>query len=120
MILEQGLFDHLKHHIQASIYAQLRGDRLPAVVYTLISDPVTVSTQGMEQIHASRYQIDCYHRKYLQVKQLAQHVQDALHQHRGTLGNYPIQLCLLENRQDGFVEQAGLHRQLLEFVIFHT
>lgn len=119
MILEQGLFDHLKHHIQASIYAQLRGDRLPAVVYTLISDPINVSVTGVESIHASRYQIDCYHRKYLQVKQLAQHVQDALHQRRGTLGNYPIQLCLLENRQDGFVEQAGLHRQLLEFVIFH-
>ena len=68
MILEQGLFDYLKAHIQASVYAQLRGDRLPAVVYTLISDPVTVSTPGVEQVHASRYQIDCYHRKYLQVK----------------------------------------------------
>ena len=119
MILEQGLFDHLKQHTQASIYAQLRGDRLPAVVYTLISDPVTVSTPGVEQVHASRYQIDCYHRKYIQVKQLAVQVQAALHQRRESLGSYPIQLCLLENRQDGFVEQAGLHRQLLEFVIYH-
>ena len=120
MILEQGLFDHLKKHINASIYGQLRGEKLPAVVYTLISSPVTTSLPIVDQIHESRYQIDCYTRKYLQVKQLAQQVIDALHQHQGALGDYPVQLCLLENRQDGFEDQARLHRQILSFVIYHT
>lgn len=119
MILEQGLFDHLKHSLNASIYATLRGDKLPAVVYTLISDPVFESLPGVEQVHETRYQIDCYHRKYLQVKELAQKVINALHRKSGELGGYPIQRMLLENRQDGFEEKATLHRQILSFVIYH-
>ena len=119
MILEQGLFDHLKHSLNASIYAQLRGSQLPAVVYTLISDPVTESLPGVEQIHESRYQIDCYHRKYIQVKELAQKVIKALHRHTGALGDIPVQRVLLENQQDGFDEKSTLHRQILSFVIYH-
>ncbi|MCW7552133.1 DUF3168 domain-containing protein [Endozoicomonas gorgoniicola] len=119
MILEQGLFDHLKKHLNASIYGQLRGERLPAVVYTLISSPVETSLSIVDNVCASRYQIDCYSRKYIQVKQLATSVINALHQHRGSLGDYPIQLCLLENRQDGFEDQPCLHRQILSFVIYH-
>ncbi len=120
MILEQGLFDHLKQHLNASIYGQLRGEYLPAVVYTLISSPVETSLSLVDNVRASRYQIDCYTRKYLQVKQLAQQVIRALHQHQGSLGNYPIQLCLLESQQDGFEEKARLHRQILSFVIYHV
>ena len=119
MILEQGLFDHLKRKLNASIYAQLRGDKLPAVVYTLISDPVTESLPGVEQVHETRYQIDCYHRKYLQVKALAQKVIEALHRHTGELGGFPVQRVLLEARQDGFDEKATLHRQILTFIIYH-
>ncbi len=119
MILEQGLFDHLKNTLNASIYAQLRGDRLPAVVYTLISDPITESLPGVEQIHESRYQIDCYTRKYIQVKELAQKVTNALHQYTGSLGGYPIQRVMKENQQDGFDEKTTLHRQILSFVIYH-
>ena len=120
MILEQGLFDHLKQHLNASIYGQLRGEHLPAVVYTLISSPVETSLSLVDQIRESRYQIDCYTRKYLQVKQLASQVINALHQQREMLGSYPIQLCLLESQQDGFEEKARLHRQILSFVIYHT
>ena len=119
MILEQGLFDHLKHSMNASIYAQLRGNQLPAIVYTLISDPVFESLPGVEQVHETRYQIDCYHRKYIQVKELAQKVINALHRQTGELGGYPIQRMLLENRQDGFDDKASLHRQILSFVIYH-
>lgn len=120
MILEQGLFDHLKHALNASIYASLRGDRLPAVVYTLISDPVFESLPGVEQIHESRYQIDCYTRNYLKVKALAQQVIDALHQHTGSLGGYPVQRIVKESQQDGFDDKAHLHRQILSFVIYHA
>lgn len=120
MILEEGLFAHLKKaKIAASIYGQLRGDRLPAVVYTLISDPVTTSLPNVDQIRASRYQIDCYSRKYLQVKQLAKDVTDALHHYKGLLGDYPVQGIFLENRVDGFEPQANFHRQILTFVIYH-
>lgn len=111
---------NLKHHLNASIYGQLRGEHLPAVVYTLISSPVETSLSLVDQVRESRYQIDCYTRKYLQVKQLAQQVINALHQQQGTLGGYPIQLCLLESQQDGSEEQPRLHRQILSFVIYHT
>jgi len=120
MTLEEGLFDHLRTQLPASIYGQLRGDRLPAVVYTLVSRSAETSLPIVDQVRESRYQIDCYTRKYLQVKQLARKVIDALHQHRGALGDYPIQLCLLENQQDGFEEKATLHRQILSFVIYHS
>ena len=73
----------------------------------------------MEQVHETRYQIDCYHRKYIQVKELAQKVINALHRKTGELGGYPIQRMLLENCQDGFDEKATLHRQILSFVIYH-
>ena len=119
MTLEEGLFAHLKKSLNASIYGQLRGDRLPAVVYTLISDPVEISLSIVDQIRESRYQIDCYTRKYLQAKHLAEQVTQALHQHKGLLGEVPIQLALLENRQDGFEDNAKLHRQILSFVIYH-
>ena len=120
MILEEGLFAHLKQaKISASLYGQLRGDRMPAVVYTLISDPVTTSLPNVDQVRASRYQIDCYSRKYLQVKQLAKDVIDALHKHTGLLGDYPVQRIFLENRMDGFEPQANFHRQVLTFVIYH-
>lgn len=119
MTLEEGLFAHLKHSLNASIYGQLRGDRLPAVVYSLISDPVELSLSVVDQIHESRYQIDCYTRKYLPVKQLAEQVIQALHQYKGLLGDVPIQLARLENRHDGFEEGAKLHRQILSFVIYH-
>ena len=119
MILEQGLFDHLKHSVNASIYAQLRGEKLPAVVYTLISDPVFVSLPGVEQVHETRYQIDCYHRKYVQVKALAQKVINTLHRQTGDMGGFPVQRVLLENRQDGFDDKSTLHRQILSFVIYH-
>ena len=119
MILEQGLFDHLKRSLNASIYAQLRGNNLPAVVYTLISDPVFESLPGVEQIHETRYQIDCYHRKYIQVKELAKKVTKALHRHTGALGDFPVQRVLLENSQDGFDDKSTLHRQILSFVIYH-
>lgn len=119
MILEEGLFNHLKQNINATIYGQLRGDKLPAVVYTLISNPTDISLPVVDQVHESRYQIDCYTRKYFQVKQLAKQVIQALHQHRGAMGGYPVQLCQLENQQDGFEENAKLYRQILTFVIHH-
>ena len=121
MQLEEGLFNYLKSAIPtASIYGQLRGDRLPAVVYTLISDPVTISLCAVDQIHESRYQVDCYTRKYQQAKQLAQQVIRALHNHINNLGGYPIQRVLLENTMDGFEDNARLHRQILTFVIYHN
>lgn len=121
MKLEEGLFNYLKTAIpSASIYGQLRGERLPAVVYTLISDPVSISLCAVDQIHESRYQIDCYTRKYQQVKQLAFQVTRALHNKTGTLGDYPIQRVLLENTMDNFEENAKLHRQILTFVIYHN
>lgn len=121
MKLEEGLFNYLKTAIpSASIYGQLRGERLPAVVYTLISDPVSISLCAVDQIHESRYQIDCYTRKYQQVKQLAFQVTRALHNKTGTLGDYHIQRVLLENTMDNFEENAKLHRQILTFVIYHN
>ena len=121
MHLEQGLFNYLKTAIpSASIYGLLRGPQLPAVVYTLISDPVTTSFQCVDQIHESRYQIDVYTRKYLTVKDMALQVCNALHNHTGDLGGYPIQRVLLENTMDGFEENAKLHRQILSFVIYHN
>ena len=120
MQLEEGLFNYLKSAVPASIYGQLRGDRLPAVVYTLISDPVTISLCAVDQIHESRYQIDCYTRKYQQVKQLAQQVIQALHNHTNSLAGYPIQRVLLENTMDGFEDNVKLHRQILTFVIYHN
>ncbi len=121
MQLEEGLFNYLKSAISsASIYGQLRGDRLPAVVYTLISDPVSISVSAVDQIHESRYQIDVYTRKYLQSKQLAHQVVKALHNRINDLGGYPIQRVLLENTQDSFEENAKLHRQIMTFVIYHN
>lgn len=121
MLLEQGLFHYLKTAIpSASIYGQLRGPQLPAIVYTLISDPVTISISAVDQVHESRYQIDVYTRKYQHVKTLAFQVANALHNHTGTLGDYPIQRALLENTMDGFEENAKLHRQILTFVIYHN
>ena len=120
MQLEEGLFNYLKTAVPASIFGQLRGDRLPAVVYTLISDPVTISLCAVDQIHESRYQIDCYTRKYQQAKQLAKQVIQALHNHTNSLAGYPIQRVLLENTMDGFEDNAKLHRQILTFVIYHN
>ena len=119
MILEEGLFDHLKTHVNASIYAQLRGDKLPAVVYSLISRPLEVSLSNVDQIRESRYQIDCYHRKYLQVKQLAQQVITALHRESGSLGGFPVQYVFLEDERDGFEEMVKVNRQILTFVVYH-
>ena len=121
MHLEEGLFNYLKTAIPtASIYGLLRGPQLPAVVYTLISDPVSISVSAVDQIHESRYQIDVYTRKYLQTKQLAHQVARALHNHTADLGGYPVQRVLLENTMDGFEEHAKLHRQILTFVIYHN
>ena len=120
MTLEEGLFSHLKQSLNASVYGQLRGDRLPAVVYTLVSSACELSLPVVDQIRESRYQIDCYTRKYLPAIQLASQVIDALHQHQGLLGKYPVQLVQLENRQDGFEENARLHRQILTFVVYHN
>ncbi|PJE80691.1 hypothetical protein CI610_00352 [invertebrate metagenome] len=119
MRLEESLFHHLQASVQASIYANLRGDKLPAVVYTLVSDPVTMSLSNVEQVHTSRYQVDCYHRNYAKVKKLAEQIKDALHLKSKNLAGYPIQLVVMENRQDGYVEQAGLFRQMMEFVVYH-
>lgn len=121
MQLEEGLFKYLKTAIpNASIYGPLRGPALPAVIYTLISDPVSISISAVNQIHETRYQIDVYTRKYLQSKQLAQQVARALHNHTDNLGGYPIQRVLLENTIDGFEDNAKLHRQILTFVIYHN
>lgn len=121
MRIEEGLFNYLKTAIPtASIYGLLRGPQLPAVVYTLISDPVTISLSAVDQIHESRYQIDVYTRKYLQTKQLAHQVARALHNHTDDLGGYPIQRVLLDNTMDSFEESAKLHRQILTFVIYHN
>lgn len=121
MHLEEGLFNYLRTAIpSASIYGLLRGPQLPAVVYTLISDPVTSSFQCVDQIRESRYQIDVYTRKYLTVKDMALQVCNALHNHTGDLGGYPIQRIWLENTMDGFEENAKLHRQILTFVIYHN
>ena len=119
MILEEGLFDHLKTHVNAHIYAQLRGDKLPAVVYSLTSRPIEVSLSDVDQIRESRYQIDCYHRKYIQVKQLAQQVISALHHYSGSLGGCPVQRVYLEDQRDGFEEMVKVNRQILAFVIYH-
>lgn len=121
MHLEEGLFKYLKTAIpNASIYGLLRGPALPAVIYTLISDPVSISVSAVDQIHETRYQIDVYTRKYLQSKQLAHQVVRALHNRINDLGGYPIQRVLLENTQDSFEENAKLHRQIMTFVIYHN
>lgn len=121
MMLEEGLFKYLKTTLPtASIYGLLRGPQLPAVVYTLISDPVSISVSAVDQIHESRYQIDAYTRKYLQSKQLAHQVARALHNHTGDLGGFPVQRVLLDNTMDAFEESARLHRQIMTFVIYHN
>ena len=120
MILEQGLHDHLEEHVSASIYPQWPGQELPAVVYRLNSDPVSMSLHGIEQIREPRFEIDCYANEYMAAKELSQEVIDTLHQLTGSLGSFPVQRVVLENRRDSDEEEAPPHRLGLTFVVYHA
>ena len=120
MILEQELARHLKENLSANVYAQVRGEDLPAVVYRLDSDEVRVSINGTDQVREPRIQIICYSSDYFEAKKLSVQVIDSLHKLTGLLGDFPIQLILLENREDTLEDETDIHQLSLLFVVYHN
>ena len=117
-MIEQALYRALKAVNVGGVFAGARGDNLPAVVYSLISSPRTISITAQPQIINSRYQVDCYAASYGEAKAIAKAVIDHLH-NQTQLDDTAVQRILLEDQRDQYEQTAEVHRQLLQFVIYH-
>ncbi|WP_448216288.1 hypothetical protein [Endozoicomonas sp. 2B-B] len=117
-MIEKALYRALKKLDVGGVFASVRGDDLPAVVYALVSSPRTVTITRQPQITESRFQVDCYGQSYSSVKAMAADIISALH-NQIMLDNVPVQLVLLEDQRDQYEQSAEIHRQLLQFVVYH-
>ena len=117
-MIEQAFYKALKAVNVSGVYASVRGDNVPAVVYTLISSLKNISVTRKPQITKSRFQVDCYAQSYQSAKNMAASIVQSLH-NQTQLGTFSVQLILLEDQRDQYEQSAEIHRQLLQFVIYH-
>ena len=113
-MIEADLYTHLKNNV-ASVSGRVfplimpQNTTKPALVYTVVNDRDDQSVSGCVASQSVRFQIDVYANSYSESKTVLTAVKASLY----TFSSYPMNL----NSRDGFEEEEGFFRQIIDFTI---
>lgn len=95
---------------------------LPAVRFVRVSDPDVASVHsdsGAAGMAAPRFQFDCYARTETEAKVVGEALRLAWENFRGVEAGVSIYRAIRADRRDGYEEELDLHRDTLDFIIWH-
>ena len=116
MSFHSDLYDRLKANLSEPIYPQVlpQDATLPAVTYTLITERFDRELKGTTVLQNPSVQFSCWASTHdaaiaLATSLLALFVTD-LTSFQGTMGGTTVQSVAIDDRRDGFHEDAALYR----------
>lgn len=93
--------------------------RMPCVVYQLVSRDRAMRFCATDEMVQAQYQIDAYARSYLDCKTVAVQVIAALLDFRGAMGDQSVHQVSLDSEIDVMDPEPGLYRVSMTFSIWH-
>ena len=126
MPFEEGLFEYLDNHpglsreVDSRIYALKLPQRveLPAVTYQRVSTPRLLAFQRSFLPHP-RFQFKCWAGTFPRARNVAEQVVAALNIYMGAMGDYTVQVSIVEDDRDIYEPVTKLYTSLVEVVIWH-
>jgi len=125
MSFEEGLFYYLDNYAGLSmevddrIYPLLlpQEPTLPAVVFHRISTPRLHELERSFLPHA-RFQFDCWAEDFQRAKAVQEQVRLALDLYSGPMGEYTVEVAIVEDERDDYEPETGRWRSMVEAVIW--
>ena len=128
MSFEEGLFYYLDNYAGLStevdnrIYPNLLPQQppavLPAVVYHRISTPRLVALER-SLLPQGRFQFDCWAETFQEAKDVAAQVKAALDVYSGAMGDYTVEVSLIDDERDDYEPETKRWRSMVEVVIWY-
>lgn len=126
MPFEEGLFEYLDNHaglseeVDSRIYPLLlpQNPTLPAVTYVRISSPELHTFERAFLPHP-RFQFDCWAESYARAKDVAAQVQAALDLYRGAMGDYTVEVSILDGERDMYDAETKIWHVIIEAIIWY-
>jgi len=125
MSFEEGLFFYLDNYAGLSmevddrIYPLLlpQGATLPAVVFHRISTP-RLHELERSFLPQGRFQFDCWAETFQGAKAVQEQVRLALDLYSGPMGEYTVEVAIVEDERDDYEPEMGRWRSMVEAVIW--
>jgi hypothetical protein len=126
MPFEEGLFYYLDNYedlaeeVDNRIWPTLlpQDPTLPAIVYTRISTPRLYKFEDTF-LPQGRFQFDCYAEEFQEAKNVAADIKAALDLYSGSMGDYTVETCIIEDEMDIYEPETGRWRSMVEVVIWY-
>lgn len=121
MNIEEALYAYLSSYanltaiVGTRIYPLIlpQSPILPAITYSKVSGPRVNSKDGASGLAYPRFQFSCWAKSYGQAKQVAEQI-------RLALDTFPSGRAFIENEQDIYEPDTGIHHIPIDFIIWHT
>ena len=125
MSFEEGLFYYLDNYAGLSmevddrIYPLLlpQEPTLPAVVFHRISTPRLHELEN-SLLPQGRFQFDCWAETFQRAKAVQEQVRLALDLYSGPMGEYTVEVAIVEDERDDYEPETGRWRSMVEAVIW--
>jgi len=126
MAFEEGLFHYLDNYaglseeIDDRLYPMVLPQKvtLPAVTYMRVSTPRNLAFER-SFIPYPRFQFDCWAESYERAKDVAAQIVAALDIYGGTMGDYTVQVSIIEDERDFYEPATKVWHSMVEAVIWH-
>lgn len=126
MPFEEGLFEYLDNHaglsreVDSRIYPLLLPQRaeMPAVTYQRVSTPRLHEFEASFFPHP-RFQFNCWAGSFPRARDVAEQVVAALDIYSGAMGDYTVEVSIVEDERDIYEPVTKLWRSLVEAVIWY-
>ena len=100
-----------------------QGVVLPAIRYTLVSDPPERTHSGPSQLHHPKYQLDCVmdgNEAYLNAHKLANQIIALVDGYVGAMGDYTVHAGFKDERRDSFDSETGRYAVQVDLIFWHN
>lgn len=96
-----------------------QGADLPLSVYQKVTGNRDHALGGFTGLTYSRFQIEAWAETYSEAKALMAAIAAALDDYSGTVGTVRIGSCLMQAERDFYEPDAGAHRIIADFTVWH-
>lgn len=125
-MFEEGLKEYLDNHaglsaeVDSRVYPMLlpQNRELPAVTYQRISTPRLHEFEASFFPHP-RFQFDCWAESFPRAKAVAEQVRLALDLYSGAMGDYTVEVAIVEDERDTYEPEAKIWHSMVEAVIWY-
>ena len=127
-IFVEGLFDFLSDSglsCGSRIYPSTlpQGVTLPAIVYSLVSNPPEMTQSGPSSLRYPKYQLDCYadgEDAYLDAARLADQVITVIDGYTGLMGSITVHAGFRDEMRDNHDPETSRYWVSVDVILWHT